>query len=153
MILATIAVLIVLAVLASVVLLAGVDPADPGIWDVALFLSPLLAAAAALVVGSSLIVLAATRLIELSVLRAVAALILGLLGGPITYVLALLLVLPAVDELLRAPFRLRDTPIVLDAVYIFLVPVACGTASTLYAGSKLRPRAPTDDRPGRWASD
>ena len=85
----TLALLGVVAVHLTVTGFAGVDPDDPGMYDVATFVSPILAVAAALVTGLLLVILAWLRMIELSAGRALGALLLATVGGPIAYLILL----------------------------------------------------------------
>ena len=77
----TVAVLCLFGAYLTVVSVAGADPNDPGLVQVALFGSPFLAAAAAFVTGLMLTILGALRLVELTLARALVALVLGLVGS------------------------------------------------------------------------
>ena len=66
------------------------DPSDPGFAEVGMFLSPLLAAGASVVIGIVLMVVAAFRLIDVALSRAAKATGLGCVVSPIAYVVFLL---------------------------------------------------------------
>jgi len=130
----------IVAAYASVVVLVGADPADPGIWEIAI-LSPILAAAAALAMGLVVVALAAFQIIELQLLRALAVLVAGVIGAPIVYVVAALLGAQALSVFSR------DTTLLFAAILICLLPVACGAGATLYTASRLCRRPMSETSP------
>ena len=128
----TVAVLCLFGAYLTVVSVAGADPNDPGLVQVALFGSPFLAAAAAFVTGLMLTILGALRLVELTLARALVALVLGLVGAPIGY-----LVVFVVTWTL-----LGNVPLGVFAVLCFMLPVVCGIGSTLIATTLVRRISP-----------
>ena len=101
-----------------------IDPSDPGWADIAFFVSPILAFAAAFVIGLVLIVVSLLRLIDLRPARAAGAMVVGLIGAPIIYIVVLILAASALDGV--------QSSAVLACV-TFVVPAICGTTVTLIA--------------------
>ena len=111
-----------------------VDPSDPGWGDVLVVISPFFALAAAFVVGLVVVLVAAFRLIGLTVRRAGRAMLLGLLGGPVAYFAVLMASAPLVGALGGAPQQR------VLGFLTFLCPVICGIVVTLIAAVlALRP--------------
>jgi hypothetical protein len=113
------------------------DPSDPGLGQILGVISPLFAFAAAFVVGLVIVVVAAFRLIGLTVRRAGRAMLVGLVGGPFAYLAVLMASAPFVDAVDEA---LAQRVL---GFLTFLCPVICGIGVTLIAAVlALRPARP-----------
>ena len=118
----------------------GDDPNDPGWVDVALFVSPILAAAAAFVMGLVLIIVAAAKLVRVTVGRTGLALVVGLVGAPILYfVIAIVIAFVIGIDTVPTSFEW--------AVVTCIVPALCGTGVTLAAASDIGRLRPAGNRP------
>jgi hypothetical protein len=102
--------------------MAGSDPNDGGLADIAFVVSPILAAIVAVVTGLLLAIVAKLRLVGFSVARAIRGTIIGLIGGPVIYLVVLILV--------TYSGSLTQSMPVLGFV-MFLAPVICGSSVTL----------------------
>lgn len=122
---ATVLSLFGLGLLLALTSASGADPDDPGLVDVALFASPFLAALSALVLGLVVLALAAVGRIHLSVRRASAALIGGLLLGPIAYLISFYALWFGLGS--DANALLGGMMVWPFSFLTFLLPVACGT--------------------------
>jgi hypothetical protein len=109
------------------------DPNDPGWGDIAFFVSPMLAALIGLLTGLMLALVAALRLVNVSLARARRALVVGMIGGPIIYLAVLIAVMAALDAAQSVSAL---------AFVSFVVPALCGVGTTLVAA--LVPRSPAD---------
>jgi hypothetical protein len=98
------------------------DPSDPGVADIAFFISPIFAAGAAMVTGLLLVSVALLRLVDLTVGDAVLALGIGIFGGPLLYLIVLIASASALDA---------AKSIEVYAFVSFMVPVLCGIGVTL----------------------
>jgi hypothetical protein len=74
-----------------VIISADLDPDDPGAADVLFCVSPMLAIVDAIVIGLLLTLVAARRLVPLTLTRAVRALVAGVILGPLLYLTLLIL--------------------------------------------------------------
>ena len=109
---------------------SDVDPGDPGWGDIAFFVSPFLAIAAAIVIGLVLVFVAALRLVGLTAGRAGRAVVIGLVGGPLIYLAVLIASAAAVDET-------HSSQVLAFMTLVF--PVICGIGVTL-AAALVQPR-------------
>jgi len=117
------------AVLLLAMWLAGdtseIDPNDPGWGDIAFFVSPVLAFAAAFVIGLVLMVVAWLGLIDLTARIAGRAMLVGLISGPIIYFVIMVITVVALDE---------SVPTSTTWAFLTLVvPTICGTGVTVIA--------------------
>jgi hypothetical protein len=110
----------------------GGDPHDPGWADIAFFISPILAIAAATAVGLVLVFVAGMRLIGVKVGRAGKALAFGFVGGPVIYLVVLIAGASALDK--------AESTVVL-ALFVCVFPALCGIGATLIAA--VVPRSAT----------
>ena len=108
------------------------DPKDGGWADVGFVISPFIAIASAFAVGLVLVVVAGLRLVDLSVGGAVKASLIGVVGGPVLYVVALVVSASALDSL---------SSVRVLAFFVFVWPAICGVGVTLVAALFLRQRA------------
>jgi len=100
------------------------DPHDPGWADIAFFVSPFIAIAAAVVVGLVLVVVAAMRLVGVTAGRAWKALLVGFVGGPVIYLAVLIAGASALDTV-------ESTRVL--GLFTCVFPVLCGIGVTLIA--------------------
>jgi hypothetical protein len=101
-----------------------VDPNDPGWAEVAVIISPVLAAGASVAIGTLLMVVAAFRLIDVALSRAAKATGLGCIGAPIVYLFCLFALLDFMDSLDT------DSPW-LHSLLISAMPIVVGIAIVL----------------------
>ena len=102
----------------------AVDPSDPGLAQVGMVLSPLLAAGASVAIGIVLMVVAAFRLIDVALSRAAKATGLGCVVSPIAYVFCLLTFATALGSLYSDISWL-------PALFIGALPIVVGVAIVL----------------------
>jgi hypothetical protein len=131
-----ISVLMIVAV-CLVIIQADADPDDPGAADVAFVLSPMLAIADAIVTGLLLVLMAARRLIPLTVARAVRALAAGVILGPLIYLTVLIVSASRLDAAHSG---------LTNAIFSYLVPTICAVGVTLITALVRRPGGPAGAR-------
>lgn len=120
------------AALVSDSLIGGVgDPKDGGWADIAFVISPFLAIACAFVVGLVLVVVAAFRLIDLTVRQAGGAMLVGMIVAPVLYVLALIVSASALDAVQSVRVM---------AAFVAIWPAICGIGVTLISALVLHRR-------------
>jgi len=113
-----------------VIITADADPNDPGAADVAFFISPFLAAAAAIVTGILLALVASLRLIPLTIGRVGRALVAGVILGPVIYLIFLIVIASALDAAQSG---------LISAIVSFIAPTLCGIGVTLVTVLVQRP--------------
>ena len=118
-----------------VIILADLDPDDPGAADVLFVLSPMLAIVDAIVIGLLLTLVAARRLVPLTVARAVRALAAGVILGPLVYLTLLIFGASWLDAAHSG---------LIDAIFSSLVPTICALGATLIAAVARRPGGSLD---------
>jgi hypothetical protein len=125
-----------------VIISADLDPDDPGAADVLFFVSPMLAIVDAIVIGLLLTLVAARRLIPLTVTRAVRALVAGVILGPLLYLTLLILAASWLDTAHSG---------LIDAIFGALLPTICALGATLLAAVIRRPGGShgTDGKPSQ----
>lgn len=123
-------VLVVFAVYLAIIL-ADLDPDDPGSADILFVLSPMLAVIDAIVIGLLLTLVAARRLVPLTVARASRALAAGVILGPLVYLTLLFVGASWLDAAHSG---------LIDAIVGSLVPTTCALGATLIAAVIRRPR-------------
>ena len=103
-------------------------------WAYPAIIGLFLACAAAFVVGIVVVVVAAVRLIRLTLGDAVRAMVIGFFGGPAVYYIAVTIAFAIVGD--RLPVGGELLP-VLAGLMMFVLPVICGSGVTLTVAVRL----------------
>jgi hypothetical protein len=131
--------LIVGMTIGAVILLAAVlamdasrtDADDPGWADIAFFVSPIIAIGSAIVLGLTLVIVAALRLVDLRVGRLSKATVLGVVVGPIVYIAGMVAIAVVLGDAVPSSTAW--------AFMTVLFPALCGLGVTLIAAFVRRP--------------